>query len=54
MKLQVTIVRQHNGSLQVSAVFDGRLISRVFYGYTMSQARRAFIEDLEADAFVRR
>lgn len=46
MRLQVTIVRQHNGSLQASAVYDGRLISRVFYGYTMRQARQLFIADI--------
>ena len=48
MKLQVTLERQHNGSLRASAVYNGRLISRVFYGYTMREARAVFIEELKA------
>ena len=52
--MQVTITRQHNGSLLASAVHNGRLISRVFYGYTMKQARAAFIEEVyEASYAVR-
>jgi hypothetical protein len=48
MKIQVTITRQHNGSLQCSAVFNNRLHTRVFYGYTMREARSMFLEHLKA------
>ena len=48
MNIQVTIERQHNGSLRVSAVYNGLLVSRVFYGYTMRVARAAFIEELKS------
>jgi hypothetical protein len=48
MKIQVTITRNPwNGSLNCSTVFNGRLVSRNYYGFTMSQARREFIADLE-------
>jgi hypothetical protein len=47
MKIQVTLERQHNGSLRASAVHNGRLITRVFYGYTMREARAMFVEELE-------
>jgi hypothetical protein len=51
MKLNITLVRQHNGSLLASAVHNGRLISRVFYGYTMKQARQIFLEEIESAAY---
>jgi hypothetical protein len=47
MKIQVTLERQHNGSLRASAVYNNRLITRVFYGYTMREARAMFVEELE-------
>ncbi len=47
MKMQVTIERiRHNGALVCSALFSGRLISRTFYGYTMKEARKLFVEGL--------
>ena len=53
--MSVTIVRQHNGSLLVSTVHNGRLISQVYYGFTMAQARREFLNHIaEAEYFVRR
>jgi hypothetical protein len=52
MKIQVTITRQHNGALEVSAVHNGRLITRVFYGYTMREARAMFVEELRSGDFI--
>lgn len=43
--------RQHNGSLLASAVYNNRLIRQVYMGYTMKQARAAFIEDLAEAAY---
>jgi hypothetical protein len=47
MKIQVTITRNYNGSLNCSTIYNGRRVSRTYYGYTMSQARRDFLADLE-------
>jgi hypothetical protein len=44
--MSITIVRQHNGSLLVSAVHNNRLIKQVYYGFTMAQARREFINHI--------
>ncbi len=52
MKLQVTITRQHNGALEVSAVYNGRLVTRVFYGYTMREARAMFVEEIKSGEFI--
>jgi len=50
-RVQVTLERQHNGSLLAYAVYNNRLIRQVYMGYTMKQARAAFIEDLAEAAY---
>jgi hypothetical protein len=47
MKIQVTITRNHNGSLNCSTIYNGRLVSRNFYGYTMKEARWLFVQEIE-------
>ena len=45
--MSVTIIRLFpSGALECCAVCNGRLIRRVYYGHTMKEARRLFVEEI--------
>jgi hypothetical protein len=44
----MTIDKLHNKSFTISDIICGRLVTRVFYGYTIKEAKKMFKEHAEA------
>ena len=36
----------HNGSLIASAIYNGFLVTRIYYGYTKKEVRQRFLVEL--------
>lgn len=45
--MTISIERKHDGSLVLSAIVDGYLVQRRYYGYGKQEARRMFKEDVK-------
>lgn len=44
----LTVQRNLNGSLAVSTIYRDHLVTRVYYGYSQREAKRLFLEHIEA------
>lgn len=42
----ITSERLHSGAIRLSTIHGGYLVSRVYYGYTLKQAKQLFKEQL--------
>lgn len=40
--MTISIEKLHNGALRLTAMIDGRLVTRVYYGYSRKEARAMF------------
>jgi len=43
----MSITRNLNGSLVISDMVAGYLVTRVYYGYTIAEAKRRFREEIK-------